>query len=73
MPTCRRRILYIPSLDTQEWATISYLQGNPEGDFNTGGKDPGIRSTRWIFNLTYSMGRESYYRGKTVAMYLHNL
>ena len=44
------------------------LRGNPEGDFNTGGKDPGIRSTRWIFNLTYSMGREGYYRGKTVAL-----
>ena len=46
----------------------NYLRGNPEGDFNKGGKDPGIRSTRWIFNLTYSMGREGYYRGKTVAL-----
>jgi hypothetical protein len=46
----------------------NYLRGNPEGDFNIGGKDPGIRSTRWIFNLTYSMGREGYYRGKTVAI-----
>ena len=46
----------------------NYLQGNPEGDFNIGRKDPGIRSTRWIFNLTYSMGREGYYNGKTVAL-----
>ena len=46
----------------------NYLRGNPEGDFNTGGKDPGIQSTRWIFNLTYSMGREGYYGGKTVAL-----
>ena len=44
------------------------LRGNPEGDFEHGGKDPGIQDTRWIFNLTYSMGREGYYRGKTVAV-----
>ena len=44
------------------------LRGNPEGDFELGGKDPGIQNTRWIFNLTYSMGREGYYRGKTVAV-----
>ena len=46
----------------------NFLRGNPEGDFNLGGKDPGIQSTRWIFNLTYSMGREGFYRGNTVAI-----
>ena len=44
------------------------LRGNPEGDFELGGKDPGIQNTRWIFNLTYSMGREGYYGDKTVAV-----
>ena len=46
----------------------NFLRGNPEGDFNLGGKDPGILNTRWIFNLTYTMGREGYYGGKTVAV-----
>ena len=46
----------------------NFLRGNPEGDFNLGGKDPGILNTRWIFNLTYSMGREGYHGGKTVAI-----
>ena len=44
------------------------LRGNPEGDFELGGKDPGIQNTRWIFNLTYLMGREGYYGGTTVAI-----
>ena len=46
----------------------NFLRGNPEGDFNLGGKDPGILNTRWIFNFTYSMGREGYHGGKTVAI-----
>ena len=44
------------------------LRGNPEGDFKLGGKDPGIKNTRWIFNLTYSMNREGYYGDMTVAI-----
>ena len=46
----------------------NFLRGNPEGDFIRSGKDPGILNTRWIFNLTYSMGSEGYYGGKTVAV-----
>ena len=46
----------------------NFLRGNPEGDFDLGGKDPGIQNTRWIFNLTYSMGREGFYGGNTVAI-----
>ena len=44
------------------------LRGNPEGDFDIGGKDPGIQGTRWIFNLTYTMNKEGHYKGKTVAV-----
>ena len=44
------------------------LRGNPEGDFSLGGKDPGIQSTHWIYNLTYTMGREGYYGRITVAV-----
>ena len=44
------------------------LRGNPEGSFETGGKDPGIHNTRWIFNLTYTMNKEGFYCDKTVAV-----
>lgn len=44
------------------------LRGNPEGDFERGGKDPGLRDTRWIFNLTYRMNKEGLYNGKTVKV-----
>ena len=44
------------------------LRGNPEGDFERGGKDPGICDTHWIFNLTYTLNKEGRYSGKTVAV-----
>lgn len=44
------------------------LRGNPEGDFERGGKDPGLRDTRWIFNLTYRMNKEGLYNGKSVQV-----
>ena len=44
------------------------LRGNPEGDFNHGGRDPGVHVTRWIFNLTYTSDKKGRYGNKTVAV-----
>ena len=38
------------------------LQANPEGDFYSGGIDPGIKTTRLIFKHTYSDGKRTFYR-----------
>ena len=38
----------------------NYLRGNPEGDFMRGGKDPGLKDTRWILNLTYAQNKGQY-------------
>ena len=38
------------------------LQANPEGDFYSGGIDPGIKMTRFIFKHTYSDGKHAFYR-----------
>lgn len=44
------------------------LRGSPNGDFDNGGIDPGILSTRTIFDFTYDEGREAFFRGKTVQV-----
>ncbi len=45
----------------------NYLDGNPEGgSFLLGGKDPGLRSGRPVFKLTYALGKKVYYNGKTL-------
>ena len=38
------------------------LRGNPEGDFDIGGKDPGIKTTRWVFDHTYESGKKAFYQ-----------
>ena len=47
------------------YAGLGYniIRGNPEGDFNRGGIDPGIKTTRVIFAHTYRMGNRAFYRG----------
>ena len=42
------------------------VRGNPEGDFNRGGIDPGIRTTNEIFTHTYNMRKKAYYRGRAM-------
>ena len=42
------------------------VRGNPEGDFNKGGVDPGIRTTNFIFTHTYAMRKEAFYRGRAM-------
>ena len=44
------------------------LKGSPEGDFDRGGIDPGIRKTREIFTHTYDSGKEAYYSGKSMKV-----
>ncbi len=34
------------------------IYGSPDGNFNTGGIDPGILSTRVVFDFTYERGKE---------------
>ena len=42
------------------------VRGNPEGDFNKGGVDPGIRTTNFIFTHTYAMRKKAFYRGRAM-------
>ena len=42
------------------------LMANPEGDFNLGGVDPGIKTTNFIFKHTYSKGKKAFYRGQSL-------
>ncbi len=44
------------------------LQANPEGDFNRGGIDPGIKTTRFVFKHTYTQGNEIYYQGRRMQV-----
>jgi hypothetical protein len=44
------------------------VRGNPEGDFNRGGIDPGIRTTNEIFSHTYTMGKKAFYLGRGMAV-----
>lgn len=40
------------------------IRGSPEGDFASGGVDPGIKTARHIFNFTYHEKKREYYMGK---------
>lgn len=44
------------------------LQGCPDGSFDRGGIDPGIKPTREIFDFTYKEDREEFYRDITVQV-----
>lgn len=56
--------------DVEDFVGIGYdlLRGNPEGDFNEGGIDPGYRLARNIFKRTYEEGKEDLYNGNTVKI-----
>ena len=41
------------------------LRGNPEGDYDRGGIDPGIKITKHILKFTYDQGKQAFYRGAT--------
>ena len=42
------------------------LEANPEGDFYLGGVDPGIKTTRFVFDLTYNQGKQAYHMGQSL-------
>lgn len=52
------------------YAGLGYniIRGNPEGDFNRGGIDPGIKTTREIFAHTYQMRNRAFYRGRAMEL-----
>ncbi len=59
----------VASLVTK-YAGMAYnlLQANPEGDFHRGGVDPGIKTTRYVFEHTYSPGNEIYYQNQKMQV-----
>lgn len=44
------------------------LKGSPDGDFLSGGVDPGVLTTRTIFDFTYKEGKDAYYMDATVQV-----
>ena len=48
------------------------LEANPEGDFNRGGIDPGIKTTRFVFKHTYNDGNRAHYRGALKKAHFSN-
>lgn len=44
------------------------LQANPEGDFYLGGVNPGIKTTRFIFNHTYCLRRQAFFDGQSMQV-----
>lgn len=42
------------------------IRGNPEGDFDSGGVDPGIKTTNEIFAHTYSKRKKAFYLGEAM-------
>ena len=42
------------------------LRGNPEGDFNRGGIDPGFKLSRNILKRTYTEGKQAIFEGETI-------
>ena len=45
------------------YAGVGYnlIRGSPDGEFSTGGVDPGIKITRHIFGFTYDEGKMGNY------------
>ena len=44
------------------------LHGNPEGDYNLGGIDPGFKLARNIFKRTYDQNKKVTYEGREVLI-----
>ena len=44
------------------------LTANPEGEFSRAAVNPGIKTTRFIFNHTYCNGNQAIYQGTTVQV-----
>ena len=44
------------------------IRGSPDGNFDLGGRDPGILLTRSIFTFTYKKNKEAFYLGKSMKV-----
>ena len=44
------------------------IRGSPEGDFDSGGGDPGIKITHHIFGFTYQKDRKAYYMEQPMSL-----
>ena len=68
-PLTTRSVIDQLSLVTR-YAGMGYnnLYANPEGDFYRGGVNPGIKTTRFIFNHTFNSGKRAFYRGQTMSV-----
>ena len=44
------------------------IKGSPEGEFNGGGGDPGIKITRHIFDFTYDRNRKAFYMNQAMSL-----
>ena len=53
-----------------KYAGMGYnaLMANPDGEFSRAAVDPGIKTTRFIFNQTYYNGRQALYRGTAIRV-----
>ena len=45
------------------------IKGSPEGEFNGGGGDPGIKITRHIYDFTYDRNRKAFYMNQVMSLY----
>ena len=52
------------------YAGVGYdlIYGSPEGDFNRGGLDPGIKLTRNVFKFTYAQNKRAYYLRRSMRV-----
>ena len=44
------------------------LFANPDGEFDDNAIDPGVKTTRLIFNHTYCQGKQRWYRGASMRV-----
>lgn len=52
------------------FVTFGYdlIKGNPEGDFNLGGRDDGIKISYPVLQFTYDLGKDLFYMDSVVSV-----
>ena len=46
----------------------NYIRGSPEGEFSSGGRDPGVLITSHILKFTYSEGKKATFAGGPMSV-----
>ena len=63
---------YVPDAATNVIRYVSFgynlLTGNPEGEFDLGGRDTGIKISYPIFDFSYDEGKQTYYLDQVVSI-----